>query len=71
MKWKMTNGIWKNQCKVEISFEYSFYAVEEEQEEEDTTVRTYENAVTLYEDKKYYPDAEEVGLLLFDYGLGI
>ena len=23
-------------------------------------MHTYENAVTLYEDKKYYPDAEEV-----------
>ena len=71
MKWKMINGIWKNKCKVEISFENWFYVIEEEQEEEDTTVRTYENAVTLYEDKKYYPDAEEVGLLLFAYKLGI
>lgn len=34
--------------------------LEEEQEEVDDNVRTYENAVTLYEDKKYYPDAEEV-----------
>ena len=34
--------------------------VEEEEEEVEDTMRTYENAVVLYEDKKYYPDAEEV-----------
>ena len=33
---------------------------EAEEEAEDTNVRTYENAVTLYEDKQYYPDAEDV-----------
>ena len=33
-----------------------------EEEPEDTTIRTYENAVTLYEDKQYYPDAEDVGV---------
>ena len=36
--------------------------IEEEEEEVEDNMRTYENAVVLYEDKKYYPDAEEVGL---------
>ena len=34
--------------------------VEAEEEQEDSNIRTYENAVTLYEDKQYYPDAEDV-----------
>ena len=34
--------------------------VEVVEEPADTNVHTYENAVTLYEDKKYYPDAEQV-----------
>ena len=37
-----------------------FLCLEAEEEAEDTNVRTYENAVTLYEDKQYYPDAEDV-----------
>lgn len=36
--------------------------IEAEEEPQDTTIRTYENAVTLYEDKQYYPDAEDVGV---------
>lgn len=36
--------------------------LDEETQQEDDNTRTYENAVTLYEDKKYYPDAEEVVL---------
>ena len=36
--------------------------VEVEEEEAEDNMRSYENAVVLYEDKKYYPDAEEVGL---------
>ena len=36
--------------------------LEAEEEPQDTTIRTYENAVTLYEDKQYYPDAEDVGV---------
>ena len=43
------------------------FVLEEEAEEVDENVRTYENAVVLYEDKKYYPDAEEV-LLSFQIG---
>ena len=34
--------------------------VEAEEEQEDSNILTYENAVTLYEDKQYYPDAEDV-----------
>ena len=34
--------------------------VEAEEEQEDSNIRTYENAVTLYEDKQYYLDAEDV-----------
>ena len=44
--------------------------VEVEEEPEDNTVHTYENAVTLYEDKKYYPDAEEVASVLLYPNLG-
>lgn len=40
--------------------------VEMEEEPEENTVHTYENAVTLYEDKKYYPDAEEVASVSVD-----
>ena len=36
--------------------------LEAEEEPQYTTIRTYENAVTLYEDKQYYPDAEDVGV---------
>lgn len=38
--------------------------IEEEEEEVEDNMRTYENAVVLYEDKKYYPDAEEVCVYL-------
>ena len=36
------------------------HVTEAEAEPEDSNIRTYENAVTLYEDKQYYPDAEDV-----------
>ena len=39
--------------------------VEAEEEQEDSNIRTYENAVTLYEDKQYYPDAEDVRVVFF------
>ena len=60
MKKKRIIGIWKRICKVEFWIRKLSDSLEEETEEVDENVRTYENAVTLYEDKKYYPDAEEV-----------
>ena len=60
MKKKRTIGTWKKICKVRKLFFLLLIVLEEEAEEVDENVRTYENAVVLYEDKKYYPDAEEV-----------
>lgn len=60
MKKKRTIGTWKKICKVRKLFFLLLIVLEEEAEEVDESVRTYENAVVLYEDKKYYPDAEEV-----------
>ena len=53
-------GIWMRTSKVLFTLIRDCNGVEVEEEPEDNTVHTYENAVTLYEDKKYYPDAEEV-----------
>ena len=53
-------GIWKRIFRVRKRINSEFLCLEAEEEAEDTNVRTYENAVTLYEDKQYYPDAEDV-----------
>lgn len=53
-------GIWRRIFRVRKRINSEFLYLEAEEEAEDTNVRTYENAVTLYEDKQYYPDAEDV-----------
>ena len=53
-------GIWKRIFLVGNGIKSEFLCLEAEEGAEDTNVRTYENAVTLYEDKQYYPDAEDV-----------
>ena len=69
-KKKKIIGIWKKICKVRIITLLKINALEEEAEEVDENVRTYENAVVLYEDKKYYPDAEEVNTYLSNHLIG-
>ena len=54
-------GTWTTQIRVRSGFANGS-CLEADEEPEDTTIRTYENAVTLYEDKQYYPDAEDVGV---------
>lgn len=47
------------------------HMTEAEAEPEDSNIRTYENAVTLYEDKQYYPDAEDVAQALSPQRVGV
>jgi U5 small nuclear ribonucleoprotein component len=56
-------GIWTKMRRVGNLKSVVPYEIEADEEPKATNEHTYENAVTLYEDKKYYPDAEDVCFL--------